>query len=187
MSEEKAALRKLFKEKTALIQNKEQLSAKIAERLFALEEYKCCDCVFAYFSLPFEVLTVSIIERSRKDGKAVALPRCEKEGNAMHFYPLEGEVSLEKGRFAGILEPKENQPKAQATERTLILVPALAFGKNGSRLGKGMGFYDRYLSKSKGISVGLCFEKNLAESLPENGLDRRVDIIITENETLFIN
>ena len=50
-----------------------------------------------------------------------------------------------------------------------------------------MGFYDRFLAESKGVPVGLCFEENLAEALPETGLDRRVRIIITENETLFIN
>ena len=123
----------------------------------------------------------------KKDGKAVALPQCEKEGNAMHFFLTEKESELENGRFNGIFEPKKGLLKAQATKKTLILVPALAYGRNGSRLGKGMGFYDRFLAESKGVPVGLCFEENLAEALPETGLDRRVRIIITENETLFIN
>lgn len=187
MSKEKSALRRLYKEKTALIQNKEQLSSKIAERLFALDEYKSCDCVFAYFSLSSEVSTASIIKKAREDGKAVALPQCEKEGNAMHFFLTEKESELEVGRFKGIFEPKKGLTQAQATEKTLILVPALAYGRNGSRLGKGMGFYDRFLAESKGVPVGLCFEENLAEALPETVLDRRVEIIITENETLFIN
>ena len=187
MSEKKTVLRKLYKEKTSLIQNREQLSAKIAERIFALDEYKSCDCVFAYFSVFSEVSTVSIIKRARKDDKAVALPQCEKEGNAMHFFLTEKESELENGRFNGIFEPKKGLLKAQATKKTLILVPALAYGRNGSRLGKGMGFYDRFLAESKGVPVGLCFEENLADALPETGLDRRVRIIITENETLFIN
>lgn len=105
----------------------------------------------------------------------------------MHFFLTEKESELEVGRFKGIFEPKKGLTQAQATEKTLILVPALAYGRNGSRLGKGMGFYDRFLAESKGVPVGLCFEENLAEALPETVLDRRVEIIITENETLFIN
>lgn len=185
MSEEKAALRKLYKEKAELIQNREGLSAKIAERLFALDEYKDCPLIFAYFSLPTEVSTKLIFEKAKNDGKKIALPRCEEAGNKMSFFPFESEDDLSNGRFGSILEPKGAEP-VFAQESTLLLVPALAFGKNGSRLGRGMGFYDRFLSSFKGKTVGLCFEECLSQALPEEDFDRRVRIIITENETLFI-
>ena len=186
MNVEKNALRKLFKEKAVLLENKNELSERIALRLSGLCEYRNCSSVFAYFPLSWEVSTIPIIERAIKDGKRVALPRCNEKGNEMRFYYFSGFDELENGRFKGIFEPKKTLEEAVADESTLCLVPALAFGENGSRLGKGMGFYDRFLSSFKGKTAGLCFESCLAVSLPETELDRRVQLIITENKTLFI-
>lgn len=183
VDEEKNRLRKAAKAVRASIEKKEETSEKIAQKLFSLEEYKNCTGLFAYFSYPGEVSTKHIIEKALSDGKKVALPRCETESE-MNFYYAENISSLESGKFKGILEPGKTAEKASANEKTLILVPALAFGKNGSRLGHGKGYYDRFLSKSEGKTAGLCFEKLLFPSLPEDGFDRRVSLIVTENEII---
>lgn len=186
MNGKKATLRKFFKEKAAMIKNKDERSEKIAIRLFELTEYKNCNCIFAYYSLASEVSTRAIITQSKNCGKKTALPRCAEFGNEMSFYFTEDENALFEGRFKGIYEPPDDFQKAQSDESTLLLVPALAYGRNGSRLGKGMGFYDRFLSSFAGKSVGLCFEDCLENALPETAFDKRVQIIITENETLYI-
>lgn len=183
IDEEKSLLRKNIKTVRSSIKNKENLSRIIGEKLFSLDCYKNCENLFAYFSYQQEVSTKLIIEKAILDGKKVAFPRCESE-HEMSFYYAESLSELEKGKFQGIFEPKETKEKAFSNEKTLILVPALAFGKNGSRLGHGKGYYDRFLALSKGISAGLCFEKLLFSALPEDDFDRRVSLIITENEII---
>ncbi len=180
---QKNRLRKEAKEKRSSVENKEELSEKIGENLFSLESYKNCKKLFAYFSYPQEVSTKRIIEKALADGKKVALPRCENE-NKMTYYYIESETELEEGNFNGILEPKPNGEKAFPDEETLVIVPALAFGKDGSRLGHGMGFYDRFLARGNFKTVGLCFGKLLFSALPEDEFDRRVSLVITENEII---
>lgn len=180
---QKNRLRKEAKEKRSSVENKEELSEKIGEKLFSLESYKNCKKLFAYFSYPQEVSTKRIIEKALTDGKKVALPRCENE-NKMTYYYIESETELEEGNFNGILEPKPNGEKAFPDEETLVIVPALAFGKDGSRLGHGMGFYDRFLARGNFKTVGLCFGKLLFSALPEDEFDRRVSLVITENEII---
>ena len=180
---QKNLLRKEAKEKRSSVENKEELSEKIGENLFSLESYKNCKKLFAYFSYPQEVSTKRIIEKALADGKKVALPRCENE-NKMTYYYIESETELEEGNFNGILEPKPNGEKAFPDEETLVIVPALAFGKDGSRLGHGMGFYDRFLARGNFKTVGLCFGKLLFSALPEDEFDRRVSLVITENEII---
>lgn len=186
MNREKAALRKYYKEKAVLLDCKRERSEAVALRLFELLQYQSCSTVFAYFPLSWEVSTAAIIENAQRENRRIALPRCSEKENEMCFHLVKKKSDLEDGRFKGIFEPKINLPMAQADESSILLVPAVAYGKNGSRLGKGMGFYDRFLSSFKGTTVGLCFESCLAQELPETALDRRVQIIITENETLFI-
>lgn len=180
---QKALLRKEALKIRSSVHEKEALSKKIAERLFSLDEFKNCSSVFAYYSYPQEVSTKLIIEKAFLDEKKLALPRCEGE-HEMSFYYVKNLFELESGKFGGILEPKESAEKAVPDEKTLFIVPALAFGKNGSRLGHGKGYYDRFLSASKGETVGLCFGSLLFEALPEDGFDRRVSFVITENETI---
>ncbi len=183
INEEKERFRKTAKAVRASIENKEETSEQIAKKLFSLECYKNCESLFAYFSYPQEVSTKRIIEKALFDGKKVALPRCESESK-MSFYYIESDSVLENGKFKGILEPKETGEKAFFCKNALILVPALAFGKNGSRLGHGKGFYDRFLPSFKGERIGLCFSKLLFDSLPEDEFDLRVSLVITENEII---
>ena len=183
INEEKNRLRKNAKAIRSSLENKEDLSGEIAKKLFSLDCYKNCESLFAYYSYPQEVSTKRIIEKAFFDGKRIALPRCESESE-MSFYYIESDSVLEAGKFKGIFEPSKNAEKAAANEKTLVLVPALAFGKDGSRLGHGKGFYDRFLAFFKGETVGLCFSKLLFGSLPEDEFDRRTSLVITENEII---
>ena len=183
INKEKQKLRKKTAALRSSVGDKDVLSRKIAEKLFSLDAYLSCEKVFAYFSYSQEVQTEFIIEKALADGKKVALPRCESSG-AMSFYYIESAAGLEKGAFKGILEPKANAEKAEADEKTLVIVPALAYGRDGTRLGHGMGYYDRFLSVCRGKTIGLCFEKCLFKTLPQDGFDRPVSVIITENEIL---
>lgn len=76
-----------------------------------------------------------------------------------------------------ILGPKE---KAEEVVPDVLLVPGLGFSLKGERLGRGKGFYDRYLESFKGIKVGICYECQISTELPTEAHDQKVNFIITE-------
>lgn len=83
--------------------------------------------------------------------------------------------------YRGILEPDETVcGRVEADSVEVILVPGLAFGwKDGGRLGRGGGFYDRFLSESGGERWGLCFEEQLRDVIPCGERDMRMDVLIS--------
>lgn len=66
----------------------------------------------------------------------------------------------------------------------LILVPGIAFGQNGERLGRGKGFYDRFLESSKALKIGICFEEQIIENVPTEKWDINMDYIITNQRLI---
>ena len=66
----------------------------------------------------------------------------------------------------------------------LILVPGLAFDKSGARLGRGRGFYDRFLAGITGFRVGVCFDWQLVESVPVEAHDIRMDAVVTPSQII---
>lgn len=66
----------------------------------------------------------------------------------------------------------------------LILIPGLAFSEQGDRLGRGKGFYDKYLSRYTGVKIGVCFEVQLVDSIPTEFHDVPLDYIVTEKKII---
>ena len=88
---------------------------------------------------------------------------------------------LEKGTF-GVLEPKHKQCKLVTDlSHGFCIVPGLCFDAKGYRLGYGKGYYDRFLSEFKGVTVGICYTSCVQYGLPHGYFDRPVDILVTEN------
>lgn len=158
---------------------KTKLDDKIAENLFALDEYKSCKTLLAFVSKDIEVDTERIITQAFSDGKAVAVPRCISD-KIMKFYIIESYSDLESGYF-GLLEPKKSCPELKDFNNSICLVPGLAYDKHGYRVGFGKGYYDRFLGEYKGVSVGVCYSNFIDEQLPKDEFDRPVDILITDN------
>ena len=85
----------------------------------------------------------------------------------------------------GILEPRiEKIRKTNVEDLELIIVPGIAFDKNGNRLGHGKGYYDRILGKTNATKIGLAFEFQIVGKIPTNENDKPVDIIITEERVI---
>ena len=83
----------------------------------------------------------------------------------------------------GIYEPdREKCDKAVFTDRTLCIVPGVAFGKKGERLGFGKGYYDRFLEAFTGKTVGMSFEECLTDEIPMEKHDRKMDYLITDEK-----
>ncbi len=163
-------------------QEKERLDRKIANKLLNMWIYRESDTIFLYASKDIEVDTFMIINESLKRGKKVALPRCVDGTRDMDFYLIESLDDLENGSF-GVLEPIVDKcEKITDFSKGLCVVPALAFDKNGYRLGYGKGYYDRFLSNFKAQTVGICYNSCVQEKeLLHGKFDRRVKYLITEN------
>lgn len=104
----------------------------------------------------------------------VSYPRCE--GDDLSFRPILALSELVLGRF-GIREPA---PGPRLGQLDLIVVPGLAFTEEGGRLGRGAGFYDRFLSKisRNTVKIGVCFEFQRVSEIPHECYDMKMDAVI---------
>ncbi len=155
----------------------EELKAKSELIIAQLETYllfKNAKTVMLYWSLADEVHTHKLI-KELLNTKRLLLPAIVDD----EIIPVEmTEIDqLQEGKFH-ILEPKNN---AFIGKIDIIVVPGVAFDKNGNRLGRGRGFYDRFLCKNRTHTVGLCFDFQLIEKVPIEANDIFVDKIISEN------
>ncbi len=114
--------------------------------------------------------------------KLTAYPAFEYGKNQMTFRLSQMSELIAKTDFGlSILGPKDFCPEVMPD---LILVPGLAFGQKGQRLGRGKGFYDKYLSQYRGIKVGVCFSLQLEQEIPTEEHDEFLDYIITEDKII---
>ncbi len=116
--------------------------------------------------------------RERHPEKRWALPRILAEGS-MVFHPYIPN-RLVRHPF-GMLEPASDLPVLPPDEIELAIVPGVAFTRDGWRLGYGGGFYDRFLSGFKGISLGATYQATVLASLPHTDHDVAVEYLVTEN------
>lgn len=183
----KNELRRFYREKRKSLSDKDNKDRKICERLLNSDLYKKAQTLFCYAALNDEINTDSIIEKALKDGKKVALPCCTDLSGNMDFYYIKSLSELTPGAF-GIREPDPRVcEKVKSFTDSICLVPALAFDKSGYRLGYGKGYYDRFIKKFIIISVGLCYNEFLRETLPAEDHDEAVDYIATESEIFCLN
>ena len=155
------------------------MDSEIQSRFLTLRQYAKCDTVFTYVSKDLEVDTYAIIRAAWANGKKVAVPKCI-EDSKRDFYYIESMDDLEDGSF-GVKEPVESKCKKVADlSRGLCIVPGLSFDAEGYRLGYGKGYYDRFLSKFGGETVGLCYSNCIKWKLPHGKYDRAVDVIVTD-------
>ncbi len=159
---------------------------KICNKLLNLWAVRETDTFLCYVSTAIEVDTKEFIRVLLDSGKKVAVPRCEGGPSEMNFYYINSLDELSAGSF-GVLEPNSDGEKILTeTENTICIVPAFMFDKSGYRLGYGKGYYDRYLSRYKGTTIGICYSENIKEELFHGKYDRTVDMIVTEKSILTV-
>lgn len=183
INQDKKSLRAEYKNIRSSVNGRDAKNHNIAETVIKSSQYKNADKIYAYWSVGSEVETNSIISKALADGKKVALPKCsDKEGN-MQFYYITSISDLIDGMY-DIKEPPTDNLADNFTTDSLCLVPALSFDKDGYRLGYGKGYYDRFLSAFTGVTMGLCYEECLRETLPKDCYDKKVNYIVT-NEKIY--
>ena len=157
-----------------------QSDRAIFKNLISLPEFLSATRVFTYLSIEREPDTRILIEYCLELGKTVALP-CDCDNNGeMSFARLDSPIGELANGIYGIPVPPETAERLDPKAGDIIIVPALCFDEKGYRLGHGGGYYDRYLSKHPLLSIGLCREVLIVDSVPRDSYDRRADIIITD-------
>ncbi len=144
-------------------------SSAIAKKLFFLKEFIQAKTVLFYLSFDGEVDTVRMIKDAIRQGKKVALPVLRKE-NAEMFASLVDDIDKEvvSGPY-GTRHPKEEYIRPVSPEAIdLVVVPGVAFDEAGNRLGRGKGYYDRFLSRLPDHvpTVGLAFDFQIIKEFP---------------------
>ena len=160
---------------------KARLDGDIAANVKRLREYSPAKTLLVYVSKPIEVNTRPIIEMAWADGKKVAVPRCIPDTRDMEFHYIESLEELSPGSFS-VLEPSESNPIVTDFSGCLMIVPGMRFDMNGYRIGYGKGYYDRYMVRFEGISVGICYADELRPFMYHGKYDRAVNIVLTDKK-----
>ncbi|WP_342541174.1 5-formyltetrahydrofolate cyclo-ligase [Heyndrickxia sp. FSL K6-6286] len=183
---EKSELRKKYKKSLDTLNRctYEQNSYVISKRLKELKEFKEANTIAITLSRFPEVDTWQIIRHLWDIGKQVAVPKCVPQTKEMVFKQITSFTQLESVYF-GLYEPIDVASEIKKTDLDLIIVPGLAFTKQGYRLGFGGGYYDRFLLKYEGSKISLAFSEQIKQNLPIEDHDIPVDIIITESNKII--
>ena len=174
---DKTALRRTIREqkKAMSLEEIEARSARLGELIAQTEAYKNAKTVYGYMPYNQEVRTIPILERAIADGKKVAVPKVY--GDTMRFIYLEDLSQVEKSEM-GIPEPIADAPVAD-DKTALVLMPGLAFDKEGHRIGYGGGFYDKFLmAEPDHPTVALCYEFQMFAHLDTEEFDIPVDLVL---------
>ena len=167
-----------------------EVDARIVAAVAATEEWREAPAVLAYLSVRDEVDTRGLVRLAWEAGKVVAAPRVTGP-RSLAWYRVEAGDELEVSAMS-IEEPLARGERrvnpARLGERSVALVPGLAFDEMGYRVGYGGGFYDAFLERFRGVSIGLCRDAALMPSLADMGTlephDRAVGIVATETRQL---
>lgn len=159
---------------TFTAEEKRVLSSEIMERLEKNEHFINARWMVCYWSLPDEVYTHDFINRWAAE-KNILLP-CVC-GEELELRLFSGKENLCPGEGYAIPEPK-GECFTVYEKIDLVIVPGMAFDKWGNRLGRGKGYYDRFLKNCTAYKIGICFPFQFRDIVPVDPLDVPMDEII---------
>ncbi|MCM8796336.1 MAG: 5-formyltetrahydrofolate cyclo-ligase [Candidatus Omnitrophica bacterium] len=167
----------LLRLKTQKEDDRDRKSRIIKDKLFRNPVFKKAEIVMFYISIGGEVDTRVMIKEAQELGKIITVPVCEKD-RIIKACLLGGRHEFKRGPY-GIWEPAIKQ-SVNLNSLDLVIVPGLAFTKRGQRLGRGRGYYDRFLAmlSNKTRTIGLAFDFQILPYLPTAKTDVNVDKVI---------
>lgn len=190
----KAALRDEMRRQLSAV-SAEQASAmslSVCRRVIAHDAFLNSDTIMMYLPLPNEVDVSAVALRCFQTGRTVCVPRVDWERKRMTAIEVRDfETGLQETRN-GVREPVSGRP-IPLEQIGLVLAPGLAFDALGSRLGRGGGFYDRFLSgdpsnerlrSHRWFTAGVCFDFQVVDRVPTDELDIRLDAVVTDRRLI---
>ncbi len=147
----------------------------------ATPEFAAARVVMLYLSMPLELDTAPLALRCWQDDKTVVVPKVSWDQKRMMPVEITSLTTDIAVTGPGVREPVSGNP-IPLDLVDLVIVPGLGFSRTGHRIGRGMGFYDRFLAQDdfNGVSCGLCFEEQLLDTLPIQPHDIPLGMIATD-------
>jgi 5-formyltetrahydrofolate cyclo-ligase len=172
------------KRKALDLQWQEDASARIFSNLQSLEIFQSSETVALYMAVAGEVRLDPLLHLCWKLGKRTCIPVFNPRLKIYEMAGISAETRFETGHY-GIREPVD--PRRISVETIdLMVVPGVAFDRNGNRLGRGGGYYDRFLKGFSGYSVGVAFDFQLLPEVPHNSHDIPVGIVVSETNIVEV-
>ena len=169
------------------VEERSSRSAAITERLLSLDAVQKARTVFAYAAMEDEVQTEPLIASLLDRGKRVAIPLVIGK-RSMEAALVPSMDALETGAYGILTVRAERREFLPPQEIDCVIVPGVAFGLNGSRLGMGGGYYDAFLpGAERAVRVAAAFQCQISEDIPSLPYDCGVDWIVTERGVFKAN
>lgn len=178
---QKFSLRKELLARLAELSREERAehSQKILERLFRHPRFREAECLLCYVALPTEVETRPVFDESWESGKKVYAPRVDRGRRKIWMIEVNNWGELKEGSW-GIREPRFSREKlGRPEDLDLVVVPGLGFDRLGGRLGRGGGYFDRFLKQAKlAYKIGLAFKCQIVDKIPRSTHDLLVNEVL---------
>ncbi len=154
-------------------------SVRLVSAVTGLAEWRAARSVLLFVPLPDEPQVFPLLDLAFGAGKQVALPAFDP-GDGVYAARLirDPEADLVTGRF-GVREPGTACHLVPVATLDFAVVPGLAFTKDGRRLGRGLGFYDRMLASFRAVSCGVGLDEQLVSELPVEPHDVKLSYVAT--------
>ena len=182
----KPAVRRQLREALAALGESERHAKSVAAcgLAAACPEFVAANVVMLYLSAPLEVDTSPLALRCWQEGKSVVVPKVSWDQRRMLPVEIHSLTAGLTTTGQGIREPVGDAGKPIPLNLIdLVIVPGLGFSASGYRIGRGMGFYDRFLAQGEfvGLSCGLAFEEQVVETLPVLDHDMPLSMLVTDH------
>lgn len=142
--------------------------------------------ILFYAPLAGELDLWQLLQDSLAAGKTVALPRFDAEQNSYAAALIQDAAQdIQTGQF-GVREPRPECASVALNRLDLLLVPGVAFDRDGGRVGRGRGFYDRLLSGFDGVACGVAFDQQIVARVPSEPHDARLKCILTPTRWQYV-
>lgn len=174
--QDKKELRNAVREKLKNLTDEEKAkkSSDIFSEILELEQYKSARNVFCFLSDFNEPYTIDFIKKAIKQGKTVFVPKLF--GDEMKAIEIDVDTEFWYNGY-GILEPKDGK---EGNKFDFTVVPMLAFDEDLNRIGRGKGYYDKFLSKNKTFKCGVAFDCQEIEKIDAEETDVKLDVVIAK-------
>ncbi len=161
-------------------------SLAACQQLIATREFKHAQTIMIFLSMTSEVETSTLAVKAWQEGKSIVVPRIDwntKRMDPVEIKTLDTEMQTSG---LGVREPVSGISVPLGCI-DMVVIPGMAFDRKGFRVGRGRGYYDRFLAQQdfQGVRCALCFHEQLvAEPLPCEAHDVPMDLIVTDTEVV---
>ena len=155
-------------------------SDDICKKVMSTQQYQNAKNVMAYCPINGEVDTSLILNDCLKNKKLI-LPKTNIETKEIIPRTVDSAANMDFGVY-GILEPNDACAQISIDEIDLVIIPLVAFDANGSRIGYGGGYYDRFLPTGGFFKLGIAFSLQQVENIETHDNDIKLDMVITEKD-----